>query len=245
MPIFGIFFIAITFVPEKAFPLTYSKKISTDVIFQDGRKDGRTESEGFYGDNFDFFPICKKMNINAKGLRQGLSVFFKSDGSISSENGIYDCQYGFGKVVFGLVEGINEGASGTFIFFDRDATTKYFYRKINNIWYTETMLADFLLPEDPKSNHTQRPATTQEINHAERLYKFYKEIDLSSPKAKKYKVINTSIHLNETKKTEEQVTIKQQSNTNVVSELEKLDKLFKSGAITRQEYQKAKDKILK
>jgi hypothetical protein len=100
MKIFWIFFLAFTFVPEKAFPLTYSKKISTDVIFQDGSKDGRTESEGFYGDNFDFFPICKKMNINAKGLRQGLSVFFKSDGSIRSENGIYDCQYGFGKVVF-------------------------------------------------------------------------------------------------------------------------------------------------
>jgi len=240
------YFLFFIFISEKAFSLTYDKKVNRDIVFEDGAKGGRSESEGFYGSSFDFFPNCKKMNTNFSGLRQGLKVFYKSDGSIfTSENGIYDCVKVPTRVGFGLIEGVTEKPGLITIHFKRDASTQYFYWKQDNIWHLATMHTDYVYPTDPNSNYTTRTATVQEANHAERLYKFYREIDLSSPKAKKYKVINTSIHLNDTKKIDEQVTIKQQSNTNVVSELEKLDKLFKSGAITRQEYQKAKDKILK
>ena len=120
---------------------------------------------------------------------------------------------------------------------------KYSYSKFNSFWYYNEQDIEFVTG-DPRANHTQRNATSAEIEHAEKLYKFYEYLDVSSPNAKKYTVINTIIRLNETKKTEEQVPIKKQSSANVASELEKLEKLLKSGAITKDEYQKAKNKIL-
>lgn len=246
MKIILTIFVILILLPTKAFSLTYDKRVNTDIIFQDGTKGGKSETEGFWSDGNQFFPSCKRMNVNLFGLRQGLRVFYKPDGSIhSSENGLYDCQVSFGRTAFGIVEGVAELPNFVTVHYKRDSTTRYYYSKQNNIWYFSTANVDVAYTNDPNSNYKTRPATTEEINHAERLYKFYKEIDLSSPKAKKYTVLNTSIHLNESKKTQEQAPTKKQNESGVAAELERLQKLLNSGAITKDEYQKAKNKVLK
>ena len=94
-------------------------------------------------------------------------------------------------------------------------------------------------------------ASADEIKHGERLLEFYNNLDVSSSSAKIYDgVINKNIHLN--KKTTSEIKTPQSINPketlknkdNVANELEKLEKLFKRGAITKDEYQKAKNKIL-
>ena len=229
-----------------AFALTWDKKINPQIINNDGSKTGESKDEGFFGINFNFFPNCKKFNANFSGLRQGLKVYYNTDGTIhSSENGIFDCYRANNTIGFGLVEGITVSPGLTAIHFKREGLVRYVYFKTNNIWYLETAHIDFLYSKDPNSNSSYRIATLEEINHAERLYKFYKEIDLSSPKAKKYNVINTSINLNESKKNQDSAPAKKQNESGVAAELERLQKLFNSGAITKDEYQKAKNKVLK
>lgn len=229
---------------SKSFSLEYGKTVNTNITYEDGTK-GRAEVEGFFGEGDELFPNCKKMNVQFRSLKQGLKVFYKQDGSIhSSENGLYDCSTYFGKITHVLVEGFTEGQGKIRIHYKRDNAIRYFYF-FNDIWHTGTDNVDVVLHNDPNSNYIQRPSTPEEINHAERLYKFYKEIDLSSPNAKKYNVINTSINLNESKKNQDPAPAKKQSESGVAAELERLQKLFNSGAITKDEYQKAKNKVLK
>ena len=77
------------------------------------------------------------------------------------------------------------------------------------------------------------------------MLNFYNNLDVSTSSAKIYgDVINRNIHLDENKKIAEQTTTNKQSSTNIATELEKLDKLLKSRSITKDEYQKAKNKLL-
>jgi hypothetical protein len=242
--LFLIIYAFILISNSEASALWYEKRINNDIFFSDGVKGGKSEEQGYFGPS-DIFPGCKRLNAKFKGLRQGLKVFYKPDGNIDSvQNGIFDCKYNGEQVSFFLVEGFSERPGVIQVVFMEDNFNTHYYTKYENKWNYATRAINYGLQNSPAANLKIREATLKEIDHAEKLYKFYKEIDLSSANVKKYAVINTSIRLNEIKKTEEQVPIKKQSSANVAGELEKLDKLLKSGAITKDEYQKAKNKIL-
>jgi hypothetical protein len=234
-------------VHTKAFSLVYEKKVATTYL---GLEKGRTETEGFFLNGVGELPVCQKLNTSYYSImRQGMRINYDSKNKIhSKEKGLFDCVYAFSgnEIRGGLYEGIQEffNTGELYILFKQDQKKKYAYSKSNNSWYFNEHDIEFMLG-DPRGNLKLRLATPAEIEHAEKLYQFYEYLDLSSSNAKKYTVINTSIHLNEPKKTQEQAPNKKQSESGVAAELERLQKLLNSGAITKDEYQKAKNKVLK
>jgi hypothetical protein len=192
-----IFFLIFLAIPQQAFSATYDKKVNTNVIWGDGNTSGRAENEGFFGNDTDS-PNCKKFNYKLTGLRQGQSIFYNSDGKIHSiEKGIFDCKYNNqDKPAYSMYEGLIEfPIQGEIqIFFKNDSTNSYIYMKRDGVWYYSTRNIDFGFYSHPKSNFNRRIATDVEIQHANRLYLFYKNINLSSPSAKIYNIINTDLN---------------------------------------------------
>lgn len=249
---------------SKSFSLTYKKLENVrGIAWTDGSQGGKAVDEGFFG-AINNFPNCIKLKkyateadlawINSNiYLRQGLRVYYKPDGSIfSSDNGLYDCKLTAGKITFSLDEGISEQPEGALVFFKKENSSNHYYNYIkkDNAWSYVIRNMDAGKASELNANLKVRPATKEEIQHGEKLLQFYRNLDLSSPTAKKYLSINNiNDQLNQTQnkqtnKTEDKTIIKKQSNMNIVTELEKLDKLLKGGSITKEEHQKAKNKLL-
>ena len=183
-----LFFFSIIILPEKAFSLSYDKKTTTGkILFDDGTK-GSTEAEGFYG-NSSNAPNCKKFNYHLTSLIQGQKLVYKAGKIYSIEKGKFDCGLSpDNKPVYHLIEGIVDHveANELQIFFKNDGVNQYIYYKSRAGWFYSTMNTYVVFPNQPNSNFFQRPATKDEIEHAEKLYTFYKNLDLSSRSAKIY-----------------------------------------------------------
>jgi hypothetical protein len=248
---------------SNAFSLTY-KKYGEEYKhpWSDGIESGIRTSEGFYGLTIDDFPNCIKLksylteNIlqAIKGgvqVRQGLIVYYKSDGNIyNTESGLRDCKLLNGVVGMGLDEGIIVNPNLNDIYFKKENSRNhvYVYEHQSKLWFYDTLNVDGLSASSSNANHIRRAATQEEILHAEKLLKIYRNLDLSSPTAKIYSSLNETINQTEKKqikKTQEPAPAKKQSESGVAAELERLQKLFNSGAINKDEYQKAKNKVLK
>ena len=196
--IFIIFFLFFITFPQEAFPLIYDKKTNKGVVWSTNEKGGRSESEGYYGSSKDF-PSCSKANYKDTGLRQGKKIIYKPDGKIHTiEQGLYDCQYSnSGELILNMIEGFAEFPieDGIQIFFKTDNLNNHVYVKEKGTWRYATKNKNYAFWSHPKANTIQRLATQSEIEHAEKLYKFYKNIDLSSRSAKIYgdKILNNDI----------------------------------------------------
>lgn len=255
MKILLIILSTIIIMPSKAFPLTYEKHNTIISDIGDVGK-GNVEAEGYFSYQINDYPICKKLNEpKIASLRQGIRIHYDPNKKVYAfEKGIFDCNYGWenNSILTGIYEGMVE-------YLTRDTIVIYYkhengksngYMKQRNIWYTFTHDEKFLF-NDSRSLTQKNLASADEIKHGERLLDFYNNLDVSSSSAKIYDgVINKNIHLNKKttseRKTPQPIDPKEtlKNKDNVANELEKLEKLFKRGAITKDEYQKAKNKIL-
>ena len=189
--------LAFIIFPQQAFSLTYGKKVNTDIKQADGSTGGRSENEGFYGDASNA-SNCKKFNFNYTPLIQGQSIHYQPNGTINDiSKGLFGCMLDKNnKPAMGLVEGISEFPSqnNVQIFFKNDGINRHVYSKLNGTWTYWTRNIDAGFWTHPIANAKQRLATKEEIEHAEKLYTFYKNLDLSSRTAKIYgdKILNNS-----------------------------------------------------
>ena len=158
--------------------------------FSDGEI-GKGEAEGFFVSSYDA-PNCKKFNINVTLLRQGQQISYRRNGKVSSiEKGLFDCRLSLdNKPLYAMWEGIIDQfeVGERQIFFKNDAINVHIYAQLKNKeWIYVTRNVDTAFFNHPNANTSRRPATKNEIEHAEKLYKFYKNLDLSSRSAKNYK----------------------------------------------------------
>ena len=193
----SLFLLLLIIFPDKAFSLTYDKKVNKDIRQVDGKTGGRSEGEGFWG-NSSHAQNCKKFNFNYLALIQGQKIIYLSDGNLNEiSKGLFDCMLDLNnKPAMGLVEGIIEMPSqnNIQIFFKNDGINRHIYSKHNGTWTYWTRNIDAAFWNQPISNAKQRLATKEEIEHAEKLYTFYKNLDLSSRSAKFYgdKIYNSA-----------------------------------------------------
>ena len=186
-----LFLFAIIILPEKAFPFTYGKQTTPGVI-----KDKKASAieEGFFGTES---PTCKKLGDNQRYLKQGSQTVYL-DGKIRDvTKGVFDCKYRYdGKIGGFLIEGLIEFVETNEIQipFKTELGVDHIYNKREGKWYYYTKNTFYGSYADPKAQVTHRLATKSEIEHAEKLYKFYYNLDLSSPSAKIYgsKIINNN-----------------------------------------------------
>jgi hypothetical protein len=182
-----IIFFAFIFIPEKAFSLTWDQKKNSS--FGRNVQDNASAVEtGYHAANNSDFPNCRKLNLNHSGLKQGKKITYDVNGKlIFTENGIFDCGYADTsktKLGFSIFEGIVENfdTNSVQIIFKTDDFKKYFYQKNSDgSWYYYHKDKNY--SGAPKES---RLATNSEIQHAEKLLSFYKNIDLSSRSAKIY-----------------------------------------------------------
>jgi hypothetical protein len=193
----SLLFLAFVVIPEKVFSLNYDKKINPQLLFFDGTV-GRSEAEGHFVNGYDA-PNCKKFNVHLQILRQGESISYKSNGKLSAaEKGLFDCKLSNdNKPLYTLWEGIIDyfEYGERQILFKNDKTNLHAYAQLKNgDWFYFTRNQDVGFNEHPSSNYSRRPATKDEIEHAQKLYNFYKNIDVSSRSAKIYgdKILNNS-----------------------------------------------------
>ena len=181
-----LFLFLLTFIifPKQALSLTYDQK--NVPAFIDNKIQGNLESEGFYGTG----PDCKKMGLsNYSHLRQGTQIVILNGKVRDFQKGLYDCKmFPDGQTRAIITEGLVEYPylKEIQIYFKTESNIHYMYRKVNAQWYLQTKNSYFNSWADPKANATQRLATQEEINHAEKLFTFYKNLDLSSRSAKIY-----------------------------------------------------------
>jgi hypothetical protein len=194
----SLFLLVFTVLPNKAAGFNYEKLKNTNMIFSDGTT-GSSEVEGFFVMGYEA-PNCKKFNQNLKILRQGQSIAYKSNGKVAGiEKGLFDCRLSNdNKPVFTTWEGIVDfyEPSSRIIIFKNDNVNAHMYSQVQGqAWTYFTRNVNVLYNEHPNANISQRLATKDEIEHAEKLYNFYKSIDLSSRSAKKYgdKILNNNI----------------------------------------------------
>jgi hypothetical protein len=186
-----LFFVA---TPQKAFSLTYDKKTNKQFSYAQQSNFGYAEEEGYFGKNNSDFKNCKELNANYSGMRQGKRISYDNGGKlVAIETGIFDCAYNAdNKHALYMMEGIIEyhNRNSIALYFKTDYSNLYIYEKTNGTWYYYTKNKNY--PAPPPTNI--RLATQQETQHAERLYSFYKNIDLHSPSAKIYSVINNDLN---------------------------------------------------
>ena len=185
----SLFLLVFSVLPNKAAAFKYEKLKNTNMIFSDGST-GSSEVEGFFVMGYEA-PNCKKFNQNLKILRQGQSIAYKSNGKVGGiEKGLFDCRLSNdNKPVFTTWEGIIDfyEPSSRMIIFKNDNVNAHMYSQVQGqAWTYFTRNVNVLYNEHPNANISHRLATKDEIEHAEKLYNFYKSIDLSSRSAKKY-----------------------------------------------------------
>jgi hypothetical protein len=193
----SLFLLAFTVLSNKASAFNYEKNQNPKMTFSDGST-GSSEVEGFFVMGYNA-PNCKKFNQNLKILRQGQSIAYKSNGKIAGiEKGLFDCRLtNDNKPAFTTWEGIVDfyEPSSRVVIFKNDNVNSHMYSQVQGqAWTYFTRNVNVLYNDHPNANTTQRLATKDEIEHAEKLYNFYKSIDLSSRSAKNYgdKIFNNN-----------------------------------------------------
>ena len=218
-----VFLLAFTFIPEKAFSFAYNKKIN-QAVASDGSV-GKQEEEGFFVTEYEA-PNCKRLNKNFNGMIQGQKINYNSNGkAVALENGLFGCKLTIdNKKISAIWEGVVDflETGEKLIFFKSDEVNSHMYsKKKNQDWYYATRNKDAAFFNQPSANVSFRPATKSEIEQAENLYQFYKNIDLSSPSAKIYgDVINKNTQLNKITASEKEVpqSVNQQKKIAVVED---------------------------
>ena len=188
----SLFLLAFIIFPHQAFSLTYERKNSPGFI--DGKTQGNTETEGFFGTG----PDCEKKGFpNFNHLRQG-SIITILDGTVRDlQKGLYDCKISIdGQTRIFIYEGLAEfpKLKEVQVYFKTENNINFMYRKVNGKWYLNTKNSNYSSWSDQKANVTSRLANKSEENEAENLFKFYKTLDLSSSSAKIYgdKIFNNN-----------------------------------------------------
>jgi len=184
----SVLFSVLIFFPENSFSLIYDKVTQTNNIrFSDGSS-GRAETEGFFQNGSNTIN-CKKFNYNKTQIRQGQAVFYKNNKISSVEKGLFDCSLTpQNEVIYtlwqGLIENFEDGE--TVIFFNYDAINHHAYIKRKSDWYYAKKSREAQTWKQANANTTYRIATKDEIQLAEKLFIFFKNLDLSSRYAKIY-----------------------------------------------------------
>jgi hypothetical protein len=114
-----------------------------------------------------------------------LSGGTKSNKLIAIENGIFDCAYNINnQPTFYLQEGLIEyhDRDSIILHYKIDGDKQFIYEKTNGVWFSYTKLKNY--PAPAPTNNQQ--STTVEIQNAEKLFIFYKNLDFSSRSAKIY-----------------------------------------------------------
>ena len=188
----SLFLLALTIFPEKAFSLTYDKKISKGWA---NNTETKMDTEGFFG----IASSCPRLGEEKSyGLIQGSIINYFDGGVRDFQKGIYECRISKdSKIRFSITEGLVEFTKPYEIqvYYKTQNNIRYVYRKTEGKWYYVTLNNTYSDPSDPRANYTERVANNNEVKEAEKLYYFYKNIDVSSPSAKIYgnKILNNDI----------------------------------------------------
>ena len=188
----SLFLLALTVFPDKAFSLTYDKKTTRAWV---NNSETKSDTEGFFG----ISSSCPRLGEEKSyGLIQGTAIIYYDGGVRDFQKGIYECRIGKdSKIRFSITEGLVEFTKPYEIqvYYKTQNNIRYVYRKIEGKWYFATLSNIYSDPSDSRANYTQRVANNNEEKEAEKLYTFYKNLDLSSRSAKIYgdKILNNDI----------------------------------------------------
>ena len=187
----SLFILALIFFPDKAFSLTYDKKSSKGWV---NYKETKMDTEGFFG----VASSCLRLGAEGSyGLIQGTMIGYLDGGVRDFQKGIFECRTSIdSKIRFSITEGLVEFTKPYEIqlFYKTQDNIHYVYRKIDGKWYFITKSAAYADWSDSRANFKQRLANNSEEKEAEKLYNFYKNLDLSSRSAKIYgdKIYNSN-----------------------------------------------------
>jgi hypothetical protein len=179
----SLFLLALTVFPDKAFSLTYDKKTTRSWA---NNSETKSDTEGFFG----ISSSCPRLGEEKSyGLIQGTAITYFDGGVRDFQKGIYECRISKdSKIRFSITEGLVEFTKPYEIqvYYKTQNNIRYVYRKIEGKWYFATLSNIYSDPSDSRANYTQRVANNNEEKEAEKLYTFYKNLDLSSRTAKIY-----------------------------------------------------------
>ena len=187
----SLFLLALIVFPDKAFSLTYDKKTSKGWA---NNTETKLDTEGFFG----ISSSCPRLGEEkSHGLIQGSIISYFDGGVRDFQKGIFDCRISKdSKIRFSLTEGLVEFTKPYEIqvYFKTQDNIHYVYRKIDGKWYLITKSAAYADWSDSRANFKQRLVNNSEEKEAEKLYYFYKNLDLSSRSAKIYgdKIYNSN-----------------------------------------------------
>ena len=195
-----ITFLVFIIVPQQAFSFTWDT-FERDSVDSSGKK-FFVINEGYKSADKNYFPNCKSLNLSTDGeaIRQGKATYYEDKTKkivVSYQKGIFDCFLGTNNQMrISLIDGISEKIGGDIIIsFDYDEFKRYqfFLPQGQKPWKYIVRSSKVLNSGDDKTIF-MRDATNEESVKAEKLLKFYRNLDVSSRSAKIYeeRILNNS-----------------------------------------------------
>jgi hypothetical protein len=191
-----LIFTVFLLMPKNGFTLTYDKKNKSPVDSTNNEKGWTQEREGLWLNGVGELSNCKKLNTNNFSiLRQGTRITFDPKGNLFSlEKGLFDCSRNEKNTIIpSIYEGLTEYSNGVIrIRFKNDDQKAHIYERenINKPWHYFDHKVEYLAHDKQASPRPSRILTQDETKHADLLYTFYKNIDVTSASAKRYDKIN-------------------------------------------------------